>query len=162
MNCCSFGYCSSYNVCQGRKVEGDNCENDLECTSSICSIDLTTSANHSIGVLTENGAIEYQNLEFNIGTCMEKPSALVNYTTIMSIIIVIFAIILIAVSTFCLCNQSIRAPEPNRNSSHPPRRAHQGSNQVTEERRSTRSKQRRPRSRQSSNYSNSDSEEETQ
>ena len=39
LGCCSFGYCSSLNVCQGRKAEGDNCNRNSECQSRFCSID---------------------------------------------------------------------------------------------------------------------------
>ena len=67
MDCCSFGYCSSANVCFGRKVDGDNCGADSECASQICSVgvngqdsdavEANQESGSTFGVLTPDGTI---------------------------------------------------------------------------------------------------------
>lgn len=34
--CCSFGYCSSENLCFSRKIDGDYCDKASECESALC------------------------------------------------------------------------------------------------------------------------------
>lgn len=56
-------------------------------------------------ILTPDGTIEYQVYEnASIGLCMEQTPDAINYKTVIGVFIVIFAIVLIGVSIYCLCN----------------------------------------------------------
>lgn len=59
----------------------------------------------SVGVLGSDGMIHYDSYnKTEVGLCLRKVEESVDYTTIIGVFIVIFAIILIAISIYCLCN----------------------------------------------------------
>jgi hypothetical protein len=61
-----------------------------------------------VAILEENGQIQYQEFDSTqVGVCLQKGRESVQYTTIIGVFIVIFAIILIAISIYCLCTQCL-------------------------------------------------------
>ena len=93
--CCSFGYCSASNVCAGRKADGDTCNQDSECQSNSCVI-----------YEGSNGSqIEANSTSGLSGICRTKSYEQFDYWTIISVLIVIFAIIVLSIGCYCLFRQ---------------------------------------------------------
>jgi hypothetical protein len=71
-------------------------------------VEANSESGSTFGVLTPDGTIQYQMYEgVDVGICMEQAPDAINYKTVIGVFIVIFAIVLIAVSTYCLCNQCL-------------------------------------------------------
>ena len=101
-SCCSFGYCSSKKLCDGKKAEGDNCDINKECISHICSKD----PSYNLGKLN--------NSEEQIGICQASSNNMIDFKTLCAILVVVFAIIMIIVGSAILCRKCFEKDKDNK------------------------------------------------
>ena len=113
-SCCSFGWCSSKNVCEGRKEIGDLCRNDYECVSHTCAKDEIAldwdnkNETEKIKFKSAETEINYKYPSFkkhpSHGICqLKEDEGPFEPITIISTFIAIIALIVIAVALYCLC-----------------------------------------------------------
>jgi len=111
--CCSFGYCTSGSLCgtcdnghcQGRKTEGDVCDSNIECSSLKC----VKRGEVTLATLEQDGMIHYSlinDTDYDVGTCMRPLTTAISYTALGQLVIVLFAMVLIAIATCLLCCNS--------------------------------------------------------
>lgn len=112
-NCCSFGWCSSKTVCDGRKEIGDLCLSKSECISHNCYKDDIAKNWGKNSTQMDNAKNKMTDISYKYPSYEKHPSAGIcqikeddgpfEPMTIIQVFIVMFALVVIAIALYYFC-----------------------------------------------------------